>query len=191
MHSFILFGCEDYMLQFLSVDSTCLSVYQDANGCHPLQDGSANASESGTQWGESGEPSATTSAPEAWQAIMAATNANAQMILQLLQERTQGQGNQGNLYLDEKKIAWYNDSGNGGPADIDFYDISGRKENEAKLEEIVKMYYKKYPLEEQYKNLEPDVEMLIGRLIELMDDEKQYKKYAKQGYPVMIAYRKM
>jgi len=34
--------------------------------------------------------------PEAWQAIMAATNANAQMILQLLQERTQGQGNQGN-----------------------------------------------------------------------------------------------
>ena len=62
--------------------------------------------------------------------------------------------------------------------------------SEAKLEEIVKMYYKKYPLEEQYKNLEPDVEMLIGRLIELMDDEKQYKKYAKQGYPVMIAYRK-
>ena len=33
--------------------------------------------------------------PEAWQAIMAATKANAQMILQLLQERTQGQGNQG------------------------------------------------------------------------------------------------
>jgi len=100
------------------------------------------------------------------------------------------QGNQGNLYLDEKKIAWYNDSGNGGPADIDFYDISGRKENEAKLEEIVKMYYKKYPLEEQYKNLEPDVEMLIGRLIELMDDEKHYKKNAKKSYPEMIAYRK-
>lgn len=34
--------------------------------------------------------------PEAWQAIMAATNVNAQMILQLLQERTQAQGNQGN-----------------------------------------------------------------------------------------------
>ena len=41
--------CEDYMLQFLSVDSICISVYQDANGCHPLQDGSANASESGSQ----------------------------------------------------------------------------------------------------------------------------------------------
>ena len=41
--------CEDYMLQFLSIDSTYLFVYQDANGCHPLQDGSANASESGSQ----------------------------------------------------------------------------------------------------------------------------------------------
>ena len=41
--------CEDYMLQFLSVDSNYLFVYQDPNGCHPLQDGSVNASESGSQ----------------------------------------------------------------------------------------------------------------------------------------------
>ena len=34
--------------------------------------------------------------PEAWQAVMVGTNANAQMLLQLLQERNQGQGNQGN-----------------------------------------------------------------------------------------------
>ena len=34
--------------------------------------------------------------PEAWQAVMAATNANTQMLLQLLQEHNQGQGNQGN-----------------------------------------------------------------------------------------------
>ena len=33
---------------------------------------------------------------EAWQAVMAATNTNTQMLLQLLQERNQGQGNQGN-----------------------------------------------------------------------------------------------
>ena len=33
---------------------------------------------------------------DAWQAVMAATNANTQMLLQLLQERNQGQGNQGN-----------------------------------------------------------------------------------------------
>src|SRR4051812_37455715 len=34
--------------------------------------------------------------PVAWQAVMAATNSNTQMLLQLLQERNQGQGNQGN-----------------------------------------------------------------------------------------------
>ena len=34
--------------------------------------------------------------PEAWQAVMAATNANTQMLLQLLQERNQGNQGQGN-----------------------------------------------------------------------------------------------
>src|SRR5215216_2966958 len=34
--------------------------------------------------------------PEAWQALMAATNTNTQMLIQLMQERNQGQGNQGN-----------------------------------------------------------------------------------------------
>ena len=35
--------------------------------------------------------------PEAWQAVMAATNANTQLIMQILQEHNKGnQGNQGN-----------------------------------------------------------------------------------------------
>ena len=34
--------------------------------------------------------------PEAWQALMAASNAHAQMMIQLMQERNKGQGNQGN-----------------------------------------------------------------------------------------------
>ena len=34
--------------------------------------------------------------PEAWQAVMAATNANTQMIMQLLQERNQGNQGHGN-----------------------------------------------------------------------------------------------
>jgi len=101
------------------------------------------------------------------------------------------EGNQGNLYIGNTKIAWYNDSGDGAPADIEFYEGRvGREKYEPQLEEIVKKYYAKYPLEEQYKNLEPDAEMLIGGLLELMDDEKQYKKFEKQGYPIMIAYRK-
>ena len=46
---------------FLSIVSACLFSYQDSNGCHPLQDGSSNASESGPQWWGTSEPSATTS----------------------------------------------------------------------------------------------------------------------------------
>ena len=34
--------------------------------------------------------------PEAWQAVMAATNANTQLIMQLLQERNQGNHGHGN-----------------------------------------------------------------------------------------------
>ncbi len=101
------------------------------------------------------------------------------------------EGNQGNLYIGNIKIAWYNDSGDGAPADIEYYEGRvGRDKYEPQLNEIVKKYYAKHPLEEQYKNLEPDNELLIGALLELMDDEKQYKKYAKEGYPIMIAYRK-
>lgn len=101
------------------------------------------------------------------------------------------QGNQGNLYIGNKKIAWFNDSGDGGAADIDFYgERQEREQYEKQLDEIVKQYYAKHPMTGEYADLTPDVELLIGKLIELMDDEKQYKKYAKQGYPVMIIYRK-
>jgi hypothetical protein len=34
--------------------------------------------------------------PEAWKALLAATNANTQMLIQLMQKHSQGQGNQGN-----------------------------------------------------------------------------------------------
>ena len=36
--------------------------------------------------------------PEAWQAVMAATNANTQLIMQILQERNQGHGNNQNQF---------------------------------------------------------------------------------------------
>ena len=36
--------------------------------------------------------------PEAWQAVMATTNANTQLIMQILQERNQGHGNNQNQF---------------------------------------------------------------------------------------------
>ena len=85
------------MLQFLSIDSACLSVYHGSNGCHPLQDGSSNASESGTQNdGSQVNPPPPPPPLEAWKAMMAATNANTRLIMQLLQEHNQGNHGHGN-----------------------------------------------------------------------------------------------
>ena len=49
--------------------------------------------------GEEGNPPPPPPPPEAWQALMAATNANTQMLLQMLQgnQRNQGNQNQGNF----------------------------------------------------------------------------------------------
>ena len=84
------------MLQFLSVDSTCLSIYQDANGCHPLQMAPPTHQNPERNDGSQANPPPPPPPPEAWQALMVATNTNAQMMIQLMQESNQGQGNQGN-----------------------------------------------------------------------------------------------
>ena len=93
MHSFILFRCEDYMLQFsfrwiqlqyLSVNVlTVVTLFMMA----PAKSTNHNQNQ---------DPPPPPPPPEAWQAVMAATNANTQLIMQILQERNQGsQGNQG------------------------------------------------------------------------------------------------
>ena len=50
----------------------------------------------GRNEGEQSNPPPPPPPPEAWQALMAATNANTQMLIQLMREWDQGQGNQGN-----------------------------------------------------------------------------------------------
>ena len=97
MHSFILFGCEDYMLQFhpvwfsfiISVNVlTVVTLFRMA----PAKSTNQNQNQ---------DPPPPPPPPEAWQAVMAATNANTQLIMQILQERNQGnQGNQGNNQND-------------------------------------------------------------------------------------------
>lgn len=102
----------------------------------------------------------------------------------------EGQGDQGNLYLGNKKIAWYNDSATGAPADIEFYNgRPGREQYEPQLKEIVKKYYEKYPMQGEYANLTPDIELLMGELLDLMDREKQYIAMEKKGYPAVIIYK--
>lgn len=98
-------------------------------------------------------------------------------------------GAQGNIYVDGKKVGWYNDSGNGGMADIDFYQAGDRRgEIEERLKKTVKEYYAEHPKTE-FPELNPDEESLFADLLDLMDDEREYKKMLKQGYPFVVFYK--
>ena len=92
MHSFILFGCEDFMLQFsfhwiqlhLSVYVlTVVNLFRMA----PAKSSNQNQNQ---------DPPPPPPPSEAWQAVMAATNANTQLIVQILSERNQGNHGHGN-----------------------------------------------------------------------------------------------
>ena len=55
---------------------------------------------------------------------------------------TDGIGNQGNLYYENKKVAWYNDYADGSMATLDFYNgAKGREEYVPILQEAIKKYY--------------------------------------------------
>lgn len=95
------------------------------------------------------------------------------------------EGAQGNLYYNGKKAGWYNDSGNGGMADIDL----DTKELQAKFDKAVTDYYAEHPLQGEYSDLTPDGELFMSALLGLMDDEKQYKAMCKKGYPHIILYK--
>ncbi len=94
------------------------------------------------------------------------------------------QGNQGNLHYKDKKVAWYNDSGNGGSCDIVYYDNSYAPI----LEETIKRYFKERPIITEYGKLDGDEDLFMAELLQLMDDEKEYKKAAKKGYSCLVTY---
>ena len=104
------------------------------------------------------------------------------------------EGAQGNIYIDGVKAGWYNDAGNGGMVDIDLYlptdkDGNARAMREARLNKAVEEYFKEHPLEGDYADLKPDAELFFSKLLCLMDDEKEYKKTAKKGYPCVVFYK--
>ena len=78
------------------------------------------------------------------------------------------QGNQGDLCYKGKKVAWYNDSGNGGSCDIVYYDNSYAPI----LEETIKRYFKERPIITEYGELDGDEDLFMAELLQLMDDEK-------------------
>ena len=98
-------------------------------------------------------------------------------------------GCQGNIYLNGKKVGWYNDDGNGGSPDIEF---NGTKEEREKVETEFKQawvrYYKKYPMQGQFADLEPSADIFMGEILELIEAEKIFKVVLKQGKKVLAYY---
>lgn len=85
---------------------------------------------------------------------------------------------QGNVYFKNKKLGSWSQDAWGGP---DQFDFDVRPYNEA---------MQKFDLDEVLHlstpygfTLDADMDILMGELMSLKDDEKMYKKFAKKGYP--------
>lgn len=103
----------------------------------------------------------------------------------------EGEGCQGDIYYDGKKVGWYSDNADGGMADIDFYgEIEQRKRMSDLLKAATVKYYAQYPLTGEFASLEPNEEMFMSELVGFTEHEKEFKKYQKDGYIAMAVFRK-
>lgn len=95
---------------------------------------------------------------------------------------------QGNICYSGKKVGYYSDSFMMGPPEIEF-------DSDEKREIIVHIcdeFYKQFPdkLKSSYSDLilDPDLELFFYELIKLIDHEKEYKRFVKKGFPILLTY---
>ena len=91
------------------------------------------------------------------------------------------QGNQGDIHYKGKKVAWYNDSGNGGSCDIVCYDNSYAPI----LEETIKRYFKERPIITEYGEIEGDEDLFMAELLQLRMTKRNIKKQLKKATPAL------
>lgn len=98
-------------------------------------------------------------------------------------EGREGEGIQGDLYFAGKKVGWYNDAGNGGETDIDLYTPRLYE----MFKNAAKAYFEEHP-DPLYQALgiKPDEDNLIEEILTLIEREKLFKKYIKQGYQFLL-----
>lgn len=87
-----------------------------------------------------------------------------------------GVGFSANLYMDNKKVGFAQDQGCGG--EVEFHIL--KPEDRAEYSKRVQEYYKENPAE---MDNEYD---FINELYEITETEKQFKKNAKKGFPIII-----
>lgn len=86
-------------------------------------------------------------------------------------------GVQGNIYVDGKKVGWYNDRGDGGEVEID-YDGKGIKQEVAAR---IKRFFERHPHEY------PGPDFFYPMILQLKDYEKHLKKAVKRGCDSILA----
>ena len=84
---------------------------------------------------------------------------------------------QGNIYYKGKKLGFWSQDSWGGYDNFDF--------NEDVLKDEVEKFRLSDFVEEQYKNI-TNIEILLGELTRLAEQEKMFKKYVKKGYPSTV-----
>jgi hypothetical protein len=96
----------------------------------------------------------------------------------------EGEAYQGNIYLNGKKVGWYSQDGNGGCSDIR-YDSQDIRD---KINAIVKEYFEEHPPEIDWANTN---EFFFEELVNLILDEKDFKKAVKKGYAWYMVAKKV
>lgn len=89
----------------------------------------------------------------------------------------EGDGAQGSIYLEGKKIGWYNDMADGGEPDIEYYSKKAEKEANERIEK----YFREYP--QDYSA--PD--LFYSIVLSLMEIERFFKEARKKGKDVVVA----
>jgi hypothetical protein len=103
-----------------------------------------------------------------------------------------GVGSQGNIYYNGKKVGWYNDSADGGASDIEFEGTKEQRvEMQGLLKEATRKYYERFPLTGMFADLTPNEEIFMEELVNFTLDEKEFKKYQKDGYIGMATFQKV
>ncbi len=101
----------------------------------------------------------------------------------------EGQGCQGDIYYNGKKVGWYNDMADGGMADIEFWQ-NGKHNKDicAVFDKAVTDYFKRFPLTGLMKDMDPDGEMFMIALVELTEFEAKYKFYIQTGRSYFVTF---
>ena len=84
---------------------------------------------------------------------------------------------QGNVYYKGKKLGFWSQDSWGGPDRYDF--------DERVLEDAVKSYAKSDRVEDKYKDIF-NLDCLMQDILNLAQDEKDYKKCVKKGYKTYV-----